>query len=329
MASDGSVKALKDEGTPTQVAAAGAIAGLVSRFVIAPLDVIKIRLQLQTHSLSDPLSVASAQGGPIYKGTFGTLKHILRDEGITAFWKGNIPAEFLYLSYGSVQFLTYRRTSAFLSSLPPPLGPPPEPFLSFAAGALAGSVATSATYPLDLLRTRFAAQGRDRYYAGLRHAARSISAHEGARGWFAGVGAAVVQIVPYMGLFFAAYEGLKPALAGAGAPLQALGSGDAVAGTVASVFAKTAVFPLDTVRKRLQVQGPSRGAYVHRNIPIYQGVYRTVRSILQREGPRGLYRGLSVSLLKAAPASAVTMWTYERAVGAMVLMERKIADIVD
>ena len=36
-------------------------------FVIAPLDVIKIRLQLQIHSLSDPLSVRGVNG-PVTKG---------------------------------------------------------------------------------------------------------------------------------------------------------------------------------------------------------------------------------------------------------------------
>jgi len=44
--------------------------------------VIKIRLQLQVHSLSDPLSIHGIIG-PTYKGTLGTLKHILREEGIT------------------------------------------------------------------------------------------------------------------------------------------------------------------------------------------------------------------------------------------------------
>jgi solute carrier family 25 thiamine pyrophosphate transporter 19 len=37
------VQQLRDEGTQAQVLAAGAIAGLVSRFTIAPLDVIKVR----------------------------------------------------------------------------------------------------------------------------------------------------------------------------------------------------------------------------------------------------------------------------------------------
>lgn len=72
---------LKDEGSRSQVVISGAVAGLVSRFCIAPLDVIKIRLQLQIHSLSDPLSHHGYKG-PIYKGTLGTARAILKAEGI-------------------------------------------------------------------------------------------------------------------------------------------------------------------------------------------------------------------------------------------------------
>lgn len=73
---------LKDEGTKRQVVLAGATAGLISRFCIAPLDVVKIRLQLQIHSLSDPTS-HSAVTGPVYKGTLSTMRAIVRQEGIT------------------------------------------------------------------------------------------------------------------------------------------------------------------------------------------------------------------------------------------------------
>jgi len=138
---------------------------------------------------------------------------------------------------------------------------------------------------------------------------RNIYAEEGGLGYFRGLTAAIGQIVPYMGLFFLSYETLKLPLAGMSLPI---GSGDALSGILASVAAKTAVFPLDTVRKRLQVQGPTLSLYVHRNIPVYKGVFSTIKQILRREGFRGLYRGLPVSLLKAAPASAITMWTYER-----------------
>lgn len=73
---------LKDEGTKRQVVLAGGIAGLISRFCIAPLDVVKIRLQLQIHSLSDPFS-PSILNGPVYKGTLSTMRAIVRHEGIT------------------------------------------------------------------------------------------------------------------------------------------------------------------------------------------------------------------------------------------------------
>jgi solute carrier family 25 thiamine pyrophosphate transporter 19 len=289
-------------------------------FVIAPLDVIKIRLQLQIHSLSDPLSYRGLHG-PVYKGTLGTLKQILREEGLTGLWKGNIPAELLYLTYGSVQFSAYTSISHLLETIPAPYALP-NSATSFISGAAAGAAATTVTYPLDLLRTRFAAQGNDRVYTSIFASVKSIAQHEGPKGFFRGLGAGVSQIVPYMGLFFASYESLKPIMANSPLPLP-LGSSDAVAGIVASVMSKTAVYPLDTTRKRLQVQGPHRERYVHRNIPTYTGVLMTLRHIWKHEGRRGMYRGLTVSLLKAAPASAVTMWTYERAMGVMLAFDEK------
>lgn len=225
----------------------------------------------------------------------------------------------MYITYGAVQFTTYRSTTQVLSQLGPYR--PPQTVESFLSGAFAGGIATASTYPLDLLRTRFAAQGRERIYLSLWSSVRDIAHKEGKAGFFRGCSAAVGQIVPYMGLFFATYETLRPTLA----DVQHLpfGSGDAAAGVVASVLAKTGVFPLDLVRKRLQVQGPTRQMYVHRNIPEYCGVFSTISLILQTQGVRGLYRGLFVSLVKAAPASAVTMWSYETAL--KVLMEMKVA----
>ncbi|RSL57267.1 Mitochondrial thiamine pyrophosphate carrier 1 [Fusarium duplospermum] len=296
---------LKDEGSRLQTVSAGAIAGLVSRFVVSPLDVVKIRLQLQPFSLSDPL--APLREAPAYRGTFATLKHILKHEGITGLWKGNVPAELLYVCYGAVQFTTYRSTTVFLqTAFPTRL---PDAAESFIAGAASGAAATGITYPLDLLRTRFAAQGRHRIYQSLRSAIWDIKRDEGWRGFFRGIGPGLGQIVPFMGLFFVSYESLRTSLEGFHMPW---GSGDATAGMMASILAKTAVFPLDLVRKRIQVQGPSRNRYVYENIPEYSTARGAIRSILRTEGFRGLYKGLPISLIKAAPASAVTLWTYEQ-----------------
>lgn len=294
---------------------AGATAGLISRFIIAPLDVVKIRLQLQSHSLSDPLSHRELRGSPIYKGTLRTMQHIIKHEGITGLWKGNVPAELMYVSYSSIQFTAYRSTTMLLHRLSGEENHLPHAAESFISGAIAGATATTTTYPLDLLRTRFAAQGNQRVYTSLRKAIWEIRRDEGMRGFFRGLSPGLAQIVPLMGIFFAAYESARIPLGRLDLPW---GSGDATAGVLASVVAKTCVFPLDLIRKRIQVQGPTRSRYVHRNIPEYTGTVRAMRKILEQEGARGLYRGLTVSLIKAAPASAVTMWTYERVLNFLI-----------
>ncbi|EIM82114.1 mitochondrial carrier [Stereum hirsutum FP-91666 SS1] len=312
---------LRDEGSKSQTMIAGATAGVVSRFCIAPLDVVKIRLQLQTRSHPQ---LNPGDKPPIYRSTLSTFRTILKHEGITAFWKGNIPAEFLYLGYGAVQFTTYRTTSSFLTSLTLPL---PSSANSLISGSIAGVASTLATYPLDLLRTRFAAQGKQKVYTSLASGIANIYTQEGVKGFFRGLGAGMMSIVPNMGLFFLFYETLHPPLVD-GHPdqrpkssthkiLTSLipGSAHASAGLLSSILSKTSIFPLDLIRKRLQVQGPTRQLYAHGPImPRYDdglGIRGTVKEILRREGVRGLYRGLGISLVKAAPSSAITMWVYE------------------
>ncbi|RMZ89626.1 hypothetical protein DV736_g3162, partial [Chaetothyriales sp. CBS 134916] len=311
------------KGTKQQVVVSGAVAGLVSRFVIAPLDVVKIRLQLQPHSLSDPLSCDGIKG-PTYKGVFASMRTIVRQEGLRSLWKGNVPAELMYICYGGIQFVGYRSITQVQEqarrhidvNLPFRI---PGSADSFVAGAGAGAIATTVTYPMDLLRTRFAAQGTERIYSGLVAACRDIVRDEGMRGYFRGLSAAVGSIVPYMGLFFSSYEIFHEAIGGATLPF---GSGDAVAGVMASIVAKSATFPLDLIRKRLQIQGPTRQRYIHTNIPVYKGVWRGLFAIWRKEGVRGWYRGLTVSLVKAAPASAVTMYVYERTLHALMATDR-------
>jgi solute carrier family 25 (mitochondrial thiamine pyrophosphate transporter), member 19 len=133
---------------------------------------------------------------------------------------------------------------------------------------------------------------------------------EGARGFYRGVATSVIQIAPYMGLVFGTYERTRKALvAHTTIPTHAT---DFVAGGIAGIVGKCAVFPLDTVRKRLQVQGPTREKYVYNNIPLYnQGVIQCLKDILRHEGVKGLYKGLWVALAKSGPSAAVTLWVFQ------------------
>jgi solute carrier family 25 (mitochondrial thiamine pyrophosphate transporter), member 19 len=230
----------------------GGTAGLVSRFFIAPLDVLKIRLQLASNT---------------------SFKKIVQEEGIRGLWKGNASAELLYVTYSATQFLAYTE----LKHLNP-----------FVAGASAGAIATTVTYPFDLFRTRFAAR---KARGGLYRAFTTLIKDEGFRGMYRGLGASIVQIVPYMGLLFGTYEPIKQH------------TNSAIAGAAAGALSKTGVFPLDVIRKRMQVQGPTLDQYVPK-ISQYDSALHCVRQIWLKEGIVGFYRGLTISLIKSAPSSA-------------------------
>ncbi|XP_030064147.1 MIF4G domain-containing protein isoform X2 [Microcaecilia unicolor] len=80
-----------------EVAAAGSLSGLVTRALISPFDVIKIRFQLQIEQLSPQNPQAK------YHGMLQATKVILKEEGLSGFWKGHVPAQLLSINYGAVQ----------------------------------------------------------------------------------------------------------------------------------------------------------------------------------------------------------------------------------
>jgi solute carrier family 25 thiamine pyrophosphate transporter 19 len=88
-----------------------------------------------------------------------------------------------------------------------------------------------------------------------------------------------------------------------------------ICGSLAGVISKTGVFPLDVVRKRLQVQGPRRLDYILSTIPCYSknSVVDCIQKIVRTEGFWALYKGLAPGLLKAGPAGAVNFLVFELA----------------
>lgn len=64
-------------------------------------------------------------------------------------------------------------------------------------------------YPLDLVRTRFAAQTTKRYYLGINHALQTIVQEEGLRGLYRGLGATLCQVAPSLAINYTAYGTLR------------------------------------------------------------------------------------------------------------------------
>lgn len=275
--------------TRTESVICGASAGLITRFVVAPLDLVKIRLQLNRHASFFPL-----------------ISQIAKKEGLGSFWKGNAPAELLYVVYSGVQFSTLRLVNQFLGEQ---IGIRNEQVKQVLAGGVAGSTATFVSYPLDFLRTRGAANLGRR--PPLSTSIRQIYAHSGIAGFYHGCSATVISVFPYMGIFFGTYsylrESVKTKKAGQYGSMF-------TASSLASVVSKAAVYPLDTIRKRVQVHGSRarrdalNAGYGHQ---YSHNFLKAGTQIVAREGLRGLYRGLLVSLAKAWPGSFMSIMVFE------------------
>ena len=82
-------------------------------------------------------------------------------------------------------------------------------------------------------------------------------------------------------------------------------------GGLSGIVSKTLVMPADVIRKRLQVHA-GENLYVVGNIPSYRGALDCAAQIVRQEGITGFYKGLTPSLLKTAPASAVTFYVFEK-----------------
>lgn len=248
------------------------------------MDTVKIRLQLLSKALGsrDTLRL--------------TVVGIFRNEGVRAFWKGNVPAEIMYVLYGATQFTSYSVFSKALAELETSCNYALRPASHLLlVGTSAGVASTLVTYPFDLLRTRLAANP-DRNFLSMTTVVRQIHSSGGIAGLYVGAKPTLLSLGLNTGLMFWTYEVAREVSAHYKANVPFI---EGLCGFVAGASAKGVTFPLDTLRKRMQV----------RSTRVL--IALLLSEILRREGVFGLYKGFAISLLKTAPTSAVSLFVYE------------------
>jgi solute carrier family 25 phosphate transporter 23/24/25/41 len=182
---------------------------------------------------------------------------------------------------------------------------------------VAGIIAMSATYPLDMVRGRLTVQadGTASAYTGLGHAVRTIAAKEGLGAFYKGWLPSVIGVVPYVGLNFAVYETLKAqAIAAAGVrdERDLAVATKLAAGAVAGSVGQTVAYPLDVVRRRLQVTGWSASGGAVAAAPAYAGMTDCFVQTVRLEGFGALFKGLWPNYLKVVPSIAIAFVSYEQ-----------------
>lgn len=286
-------------------ALAGAISGFVTRFLCQPLDVVKIRFQLQVEPIKD-------HNFSKYRSMAQAFSLIYKEEGISAFWKGHVPAQLLSIIYGMSQFYSYNifmKVSDKFQAL--------EDWrysVKFMAGAAAGSVATISSFPFDTLRTRLVAQSNNNIvYKGIFHSCSSIVRHEHPKVFFFGLLPTLLQIAPHTGLQFAFYGLFTDIYKKLFDEDETGFYNSMIAGSAAGLLAKTAIYPFDLSRKRLQIQGFQQGRKGFGKFFECKGLTDCIKLTIKTEGFRGLFKGLVPSQLKAATTTAIHFTVYEQA----------------
>ncbi|XP_047336504.1 mitochondrial substrate carrier family protein B-like [Impatiens glandulifera] len=287
-------------GTVSQLLAGG-IAGAVSKTCTAPLARLTILFQVQGMHSDVTLQKASMWREAV---------RIVREEGFSAFWKGNLVTIAHRLPYSSVSFYAFERYKNVLQIV---LGQEGQAenistdlFTRLIAGGLAGITAASITYPLDLVRTRLAAQTSVIYYRGMSHTFRTISREEGFAGLYKGLGATLLGVGPSLAISFSVYDTLRSYWQ-LQRPNDSTVLVSLACGSISGIASSTATFPLDLVRRRMQLEGAGGRARVYK-----AGVFHTVGHIFKSEGLRGLYRGILPEYLKVVPSVGIVFMTYEK-----------------
>lgn len=257
---------------------AGATAGAIGKTLTAPLDRVKILLQVRGGNCGGALQAAAAQGNLVR-----SFLAIGQAEGVMGYWKGNLPQVLRVLPYSAAQLYSYEVFKRAFADEEGKLSVPAR----LAAGACAGMASTLVTYPLDTLRLQMAVDPSVRSMAG---ATRHLYRTGGARIFFRGLGPALAGIAPYMALELAAFDLLPRDRV----PVFARGF-------CAALIATSFCYPLDTIRRQIQLSATG------------QGVAAVVGYTLRTEGLGGLYRGFIPNALKNLPNKGVRLSTFDGA----------------
>ncbi|KAM6966211.1 mitochondrial thiamine pyrophosphate carrier [Tautogolabrus adspersus] len=296
--------------SPEEAALAGSAAGMVTRALISPFDVLKIRFQLQIERVS------SRRPEGKYRGLLQAYRCIHSEEGLFAFWKGHIPAQLLSICFGAVQFASFEFLTEAVHKTTP--YDSQTAGVHFVCGGLAACSATVVCQPLDILRTRFAAQGEPKVYRNLRHAVSTMFRSEGVLTFYRGLAPTLVAVFPYAGLQFFSYNVFKKLLTPSSDAGKSGGNvRSLICGSGAGVISKTITYPFDLFKKRLQVGGFEAARAHFGQVRSYRGLVDCMIQIAKEEGLRGFFKGLSPSLVKAALSTGFTFFWYEFFLNAM------------
>ncbi|KAE8447263.1 hypothetical protein EG329_010957 [Mollisiaceae sp. DMI_Dod_QoI] len=176
----------------------GGAAGACQVIFTNPLEIVKIRLQVQGEVAKN------VEGAPRRSAMW-----IIRNLGLIGLYKGASACLLRDVPFSAIYFTSYNhlKRDYFKESQTKKLGV----LQLLTAGAIAGMPAAYLTTPCDVIKTRLQVEARkgESSYTSLRHCATTIFKEEGFKAFFKGGPARILRSSPQFGFTLAAYEVLQ------------------------------------------------------------------------------------------------------------------------
>ncbi|CAN0862058.1 Probable mitochondrial adenine nucleotide transporter BTL3 [Linum grandiflorum] len=280
---------------------AGAVAAMVSRTIIAPLE----RLKLEYIVCGEK------------KHLFELSKKIYETQGVKGFWKGNLVNILRTAPFKAINFYAYDTYRTMLLKWTG--NEEATNFERFVAGAAAGVTASLLCLPLDTIRTKMVAPGGDAL-GGVIGTFRHMVQSEGFLSLYKGLVPSLASMAPAGAVFYGVYDILKTGylhspegrariqnMKQEGQDLNAFDQLELgpvrtlLYGAIAGCCSEAATYPFEVVRRNLQMQVRATK----------MNAVATCFKIVEQGGVPALYVGLIPSLLQVLPSAAISYFVYE------------------
>ncbi|XP_046998422.1 ADP/ATP translocase 1-like [Schistocerca americana] len=278
---------------------AGGTASAISKTIMAPMERVKLLLQVQT-------KLKKIENKANYRGVVDCFVRVFKEEGFLSYWRGNlanivrvVPLQALNFSlkdrYKEI-FLKDERNASFWRLF---LG-------NLASGGAASATSLTVVYPLDFARTRLAADtGRtsvDRQFRGMTDCLVKTFKSDGIVGLYRGFWISLPGVIIYRAVALGGFDTIKALLPQS--KQDSMGTSLCIALGVMSL-ATAMSHPFDTVRRRMMMQSGRKGSDV-----MYKNALQCWAKVYRLEGARAFFRGALPNVLRGI-GGAITIVLYD------------------
>jgi len=273
---------------------AGGVAAAISKTAVAPIERVKLLLQVQHASKQITKEMQ-------YKGMVDCFVRIPREQGFLSFWRGNLANVIRYFPTQALNFaFKDKYKQVFLGGVDKR-----KQFWRYFLGNLASGGAAGATslcfvYPLDFARTRLAAdigKASGREFTGLGNCLAKIFKSDGLSGLYRGFNVSVQGIIIYRAAYFGFFDTAKGMLPDPkNTPIIISWAIAQTVTTVAGIIS----YPFDTVRRRMMMQSGRAKADL-----MYKGTIDCWTKIGRQEGANAFFKGALSNVLRGTGGALV------------------------